>query len=78
MSRIEDVETGLASLGKEIRSREIHSVALPPLGCGLGGLDWGVVRPLIEQALQGMNEVRITVYEPGEFRRRTSAVRLVR
>src|SRR5213594_4867327 len=39
-SRIEDIESGLGALVKEIRSRGIRSVALPPLGSGLGGLNW--------------------------------------
>src|SRR5438477_6393740 len=37
-SRIEDVRAGLESLVKEVRQRDIKSIAIPPLGCGLGGL----------------------------------------
>src|SRR5690242_6830780 len=39
-SRLEDIETGLAALAEEIRARGIRSIAVPPLGSGLGGLDW--------------------------------------
>ncbi len=39
-SRIEDIEAGLAALVAEIKARAIRCLALPPLGCGLGGLDW--------------------------------------
>ena len=39
-SRIEDVESGLISLVQEIRSLGIRSIAIPPLGSGLGGLNW--------------------------------------
>src|SRR5665648_79330 len=46
-SRIEDVAEGLVALRQEIVSRGIESVAMPPLGSGLGGLDWNQVRPLI-------------------------------
>lgn len=64
-SRIEDIETGLASLVEEIRARAIRSVAIPPLGSGLGGLDWRKVRALIEKALAELDDVRVVVYEPG-------------
>jgi len=51
-SRMEDIETGLSALVEEIRKRGIRSVAIPPLGSGLGGLDWRDVRPRIEAALK--------------------------
>ena len=63
-SRMEDINSGLKALVGEIRNRGIHSIAIPPLGSGLGGLDWGAVRPLIESALRGTNNVRIVVFEP--------------
>ena len=63
-SRIEDIESGLVCLVKEVRERHIKSIAIPPLGCGLGGLDWGVVRPMIEQAVEPMADVRVLLYEP--------------
>lgn len=52
-SRMEDIEAGLAALAEEVRSREIRSIALPPLGSGLGGLDWREVRPRIVKTLRG-------------------------
>ncbi|MCL5801429.1 MAG: macro domain-containing protein [Gammaproteobacteria bacterium] len=64
-SRIEDIETGLAALVEEIRSRHIRSIAIPPLGSGLGGLDWAEVRPRIERALAMLPEVEAIVFEPG-------------
>jgi O-acetyl-ADP-ribose deacetylase (regulator of RNase III) len=67
-SRIEDIESGLRSLKHEIVSRGIKSVAIPALGCGLGGLRWSEVRPLIEQMLGALNGVRVVVFEPGESR----------
>jgi O-acetyl-ADP-ribose deacetylase (regulator of RNase III) len=63
-SRIEDIETGLGALADEIRKRRIQSVAVPPLGSGLGGLDWHAVRPRIEEALRDLEGVRIVVFEP--------------
>lgn len=64
-SRIEDIESGLKALSNEIRQREIGSIAIPPLGSGLGGLNWADVRERIERELASMNKVRIIVLEPG-------------
>lgn len=63
-SRIEDIESGLLSLVKTIKKFKIKSIAIPPLGSGLGGLDWIVVKRLIEQSLQNLNEVKVIVFEP--------------
>lgn len=63
-SRMEDIEAGLAALAEEIRNRGIRSIAVPPLGSGLGGLDWHDVRPRIEEALSGLADVRVLVFEP--------------
>jgi O-acetyl-ADP-ribose deacetylase (regulator of RNase III) len=63
-SRIEDVETGLKALVGEIRTRGIRSIAIPPLGSGLGGLDWAAVKPRIEEAVKALSDVRVVVYEP--------------
>lgn len=63
-SRMADIEAGLRALAEEIRSREIRSIALPPLGSGLGGLDWPKVRARIQTALEDLPEVQIAVFEP--------------
>jgi O-acetyl-ADP-ribose deacetylase (regulator of RNase III) len=63
-SRIEDIETGLSALAEEVRARRIRSIAVPPLGSGLGGLNWNDVRARIEAALQGVRDVNIIVFEP--------------
>lgn len=63
-SRIEDIEIGLIALRELLHVKQIKSVAIPPLGSGLGGLDWKRVRPRIEKALKPLNKVNITVYEP--------------
>ena len=64
-SRIEDVEAGLKALIQEVRDRNIRSIALPPLGSGLGGLEWMDVRQRIEAALRDIDDVRAVVFEPG-------------
>ncbi len=63
-SRLEDIEVGLVALVAEIRARDIRSIAIPPLGAGLGGLNWQEVRPRIEAAMQELDEVRAVVFEP--------------
>lgn len=63
-SRIEDIDAGLRALAKVILERDIDSIAIPPLGSGLGGLDWAKVKPRIEAALQALIDIRIIVYEP--------------
>ncbi|MDB5972614.1 MAG: Appr-p processing domain protein [Hydrocarboniphaga sp.] len=64
-SRMEDIDSGLVSLVEAIRARGIRSIAIPPLGSGLGGLDWAQVRPRIEAALRGLDDVRVMVFESG-------------
>jgi len=49
---------------KEIKDRGIRSVAVPPLGCGLGGLSWKVVRPRIIQAFDELPDVRVLLFQP--------------
>lgn len=63
-SRMEDIDSGLRALVKEIRDRGIRSIAIPPLGSGLGGLNWADVRPRIVEALRGLNNLQVTVFEP--------------
>lgn len=65
-SRIEDIQAGMAALTREIQARDITSIAIPPLGSGLGGLDWRTVRPIIESALTELPDLRATVFEPAE------------
>lgn len=64
-SRIEDIDAGLVALVEEIRRRGIQSIAIPPLGSGLGGLDWALVRPRVVAALQPLPEVKVVIFEPG-------------
>ena len=63
-SRIEDIEAGLVALAEIVRERGISSIALPPLGSGLGGLKWHDVRGRIASALGKLPEVQVRVYEP--------------
>jgi O-acetyl-ADP-ribose deacetylase (regulator of RNase III) len=64
-AKIQDVRAGLQALVQEIKRLGIKSIAVPPLGCGNGGLEWSAIRPLIEQALSEVPEVKVTLFEPG-------------
>lgn len=62
-SRIRHLADGLDDLHRVIEELEISSIALPPLGCGHGGLDWDEVRSLIEERL-GDLDVVVHLYAP--------------
>ncbi len=63
-SNIQDIKSGLIALKEDIKRYEIKSIAIPPLGCGLGGLDWNEVKPLIEQTFKDLTDVEFIIYEP--------------
>jgi O-acetyl-ADP-ribose deacetylase (regulator of RNase III) len=62
-SRLVDIEEGLHDLRRVLIELDVQSVALPPLGCGLGGLSWPDVRARIEDGLADL-QVRVLVFEP--------------
>ena len=64
-SHIEYIESGLDDLVTVARREKIGSIAMPPLGCGLGGLRWEEVRPLIERAFASLPDVEARLYAPG-------------
>jgi len=64
-SSLETIRLGLADLIRVVREHSIQSLALPPLGCGLGGLKWEEVGPLIERAFAEVPDVQVLVYAPG-------------
>lgn len=64
-SKIEYIEKGLIALAKYLKEHKIKSVALPPLGCGNGGLKWGDVKLLIEKHLADVDS-EIFVYQPND------------
>ncbi len=63
-SKIEDIESGLEALVQEVSKRNIRSIAVPPLGCGLGGLDWTQVKQIIERVFNALPDVHVLLYEP--------------
>jgi O-acetyl-ADP-ribose deacetylase (regulator of RNase III) len=63
-SQVEDIKSGLADLINLIQQQQIRSIAVPPLGCGLGGLNWVEVRPLIIEAFESIPDVTVLLFEP--------------
>ena len=64
-SKLEDIDAGLTALVDMVRQRDIRSIAIPPLGCGLGGLEWSEIRPRIERAFADLEDVQVLLFEPG-------------
>ncbi|WP_250283531.1 MULTISPECIES: type II toxin-antitoxin system antitoxin DNA ADP-ribosyl glycohydrolase DarG [unclassified Frankia] len=64
-SEVRDIDCGLADLVRVVRELSIRSIAVPPLGCGNGGLDWHEIEPRIRSALAGLDDVRVVLYPPG-------------
>jgi O-acetyl-ADP-ribose deacetylase (regulator of RNase III) len=64
-SKLSFIEDGLVDLVAHIQALGIRSIAIPPLGCGNGGLDWADVKPLIMQAFASLPELDIRLFEPG-------------
>jgi O-acetyl-ADP-ribose deacetylase (regulator of RNase III) len=72
-SRLEDIEAGLAALLADAARLRIRSIAIPPIGCGLGGLPWQHVRPLIETTFALQPDVVVHLYPPGPAHPRPQA-----
>jgi len=72
-SKLEYVRDGLDDLVQQVHALGIQSIAVPPLGCGLGGLDWEDVRPLIEAAFVPLPDVRVVLYAPNDAMPQTRA-----
>ena len=63
-ARLEDIEAGLLALVDVVKNLHIQSIAVPPLGCGNGGLDWDVVRPMIISSFEKLPDVFVLLYGP--------------
>ena len=65
-SRYEYIEKGLIELVKVIQQEKIKSIAIPPLGCGNGGLQWNKVKALMDKYLKPLKDILIIIYEPSD------------
>jgi O-acetyl-ADP-ribose deacetylase (regulator of RNase III) len=66
-SRMEDIEDGLNDLVRILQQNHIQSIAIPPLGSGLGGLDWQAVKKSINNKLANLEGIEIKIYEPSNI-----------
>jgi len=64
-SRLEDIEGGLGWFREHFQTEGVQSAALPALGCGLGGLNWADVGPLMCRYLHGIG-IDVAIYLPRE------------
>lgn len=64
-SRVEYIRDGLDDLILQLKRLNVRSVALPPLGCGNGGLNWDEIRPIIEKVFEEKApSIRAMLFEP--------------
>jgi len=63
-SKIRYIQDGLKDLVRVVKEHHISSIAVPPLGCGNGGLNWSVVHPLIIRAFDELPDVQVYLYGP--------------
>lgn len=63
-SKMNDIKSGLTDLLEQIHDLNIRSIAIPPLGCGYGGLEWDEVRPVIEAAFAAHPDIDVKLYPP--------------
>ena len=65
-SLMTDIESGLQSLVEAVEQYEIKSIAMPALGCGLGGLDWRDVKSLIEKGFVNLPNIEVLLFPPNK------------
>ena len=63
VSRLSDIEAGLDYLERHYKEWQIRSLAVPPLGCGNGQLEWRVVGPILLRHLKGL-DIPVELYAP--------------
>jgi len=60
------IEEGLKDLVNVITGLKLNSIAIPPLGCGNGGLDWSQVKIMMESALSQLPNVEVLIFRPDD------------
>ena len=63
-SSIDYIYSGLHSLVDFLNTHNVESIAIPPLGCGNGGLPWDMVKQAMLEVLSGIDNTSITIYKP--------------
>ena len=62
-SRLPEITAGVAALRSFLEGAGIRSVAIPPLGCGHGGLQWSAVQPVITSGFAG-SDIAVVLFAP--------------
>jgi len=70
-SKFDDIKVGMSALVGEVQRLKLESISIPALGCGYGGLDWAVVKPLIASTFEALPAVRVVLFEPGDIPEKT-------
>ncbi|MCB9024754.1 MAG: macro domain-containing protein [Bdellovibrionaceae bacterium] len=65
-SKLEYIDSGLKYLANHYQEIGISTIAMPALGCGLGGLEWSEVSSLIEKYFGDLPDIEVFVYLPKE------------
>ncbi|NLL72194.1 MAG: Appr-1-p processing protein, partial [Clostridiales bacterium] len=74
-SKIEYIDKGLEEFVKLISELNVYTIAIPPLGCGNGGLNWNEVKRLIEEKLEPIkDDYNFIIYEPSLTYKQVSKV----
>lgn len=68
-SELKDIDSGLRLLARWCRDDRVSSISIPALGCGLGGLRWKDVKPLISEHMGDLGTTTVRVYLPRGFER---------
>lgn len=63
-SQLKWIVQGLEIILYSYKEWKMDYIAIPPLGCGLGGLRWTAVYPVICEKLGGINDLKIDIYAP--------------
>lgn len=63
-SDVDDIRSTLVNLKKSLKTLKIHSLALPALGCGCGGVDYSEIKKLVLEVMEGQETCKIKLYKP--------------
>ena len=63
VTRLKDIISGLEFLAQHYKEWDIKSLAVPPLGCGHGQLEWRIVGPTLYRYLERL-DIPVELYAP--------------
>lgn len=63
LTKLDDIVNGLEYLFRHYKQWRINSLAVPPLGCGSGQLEWRIVGPTLYRYLERL-DIPVELYAP--------------